>query len=155
MNRALCFIPGILPCASSSLYKPLGLALICFPRVPRSENVYTGKKERGRKKEKRNQSTKRDHFWQSEWTPIWGWWGSAALSPHLGCWGHRGLFFPLRLRKRGSCWLARRCKDICASLAGFLVLFQLVAAGWEHAALSCSRFENALFSAPDYCQVAI
>lgn len=50
MNRALCFMPGILPCASFTLHKPLGLPLICFPRVQRFGNLDTRKKERGRQK---------------------------------------------------------------------------------------------------------
>lgn len=150
MNPAPRFMPGILPCAVSSLYKPLGLALICFPRVPRSENLDTRKKERGRKQSRaikaQSEITSED---RSEHGSE-GWSGSSAQVL-----GSPGAVFPLRLRKRGSCWLARRCTDICASLAGFLVLFRLVAAGWEHAALSCSRFENALLSAPDYCQAEI
>lgn len=54
---------GILPCASFSLYKPLGLALICFPRVPRFENIYMRKKKRRRKKRKEIKA-------QSEFTSV-------------------------------------------------------------------------------------
>lgn len=45
MNRALCSMPGILPCASFSLYKPLGLALICVPRVPSLKTYIPGKEK--------------------------------------------------------------------------------------------------------------
>lgn len=63
MNQGLCFMPGISPCASFSFYKPPGLALICFPRVPKFENVYSRKKERGRKKREEIKA-------QSEFTPV-------------------------------------------------------------------------------------
>lgn len=46
MNRALCSMPGILPCASFSLYKPLGLALICVPRVPSLKMYMPGEGKR-------------------------------------------------------------------------------------------------------------
>lgn len=94
MNQALCFTPGILPCASCSLYKPLGLPLICFPRVPRFENIYTRKKERSWKKRKEIKA-------QSELTCVnlrnhceEGLFGSAALTLSPQVLGLMGDHFP-------------------------------------------------------------
>lgn len=139
-KSALCFMPSLMPCASFGLYNPLGLALICTPSIPRLENAYTKERE-GMEKEKRIQSTTWVHYCESYSTPIWGLIELCSPHPFTSGAGINGeLFFPFWLRKWGSCWLAWYWKDICASLSGFLVLFQLVVAGWEHAALSCSHF---------------
>jgi len=139
-KSALCFVPGLTPWASFGLHNPLGLALICTPSIPRLENAYTKERE-GMEKEKRIQSTTWVHFCESYSTPIRGLIEPCSPHPFTSGAGINGeLFFPFWLRKWGSCWLAWCWKDIRASLSGFLVLFQLVAAGWEHAALSCSHF---------------
>lgn len=80
-NQALCFMPGVVPHASFSLHKPMGLALICFPSIPGFENASTTERKRG-------WSEKKEVRAQSKFPPVnlircryEGWLSCAVLTP--------------------------------------------------------------------------
>lgn len=156
MNRALCFMAGILPCASLSLYKPRGPALICSPTAPGFENVYTRKKERGRKKRKEIKA-------QSEFTSVslsehWydGLFSFAVLTPSPQVLGLMGDWFsPFDCVNEEAVDSHGTGKTYVLHYLDSLYCFSLSLLAGNMQPWAVPIFKMHFFSAPDYCQVEI